>query len=806
MQGFTVNKFQKDMHITLRFIRHFLAISLFVSLFLIILGWLLLQGSLPHYEGSVNLPGLSAPVMVERDVLGTVTLNGQNRLDLATALGYAHAQERFFEMDLMRRQAAGELAELFGSAALENDLKARKFRMRARASAIISQLPAEQHQLLESYRNGVNKGIEALAVRPYPYLLTRTQPSVWRNEDSLLVIFAMFFTLNESNIDRELGFSIMRSVLPDKVYQYLTATGGSWDAPLAGESFARPPIPAAHDIDLQALHKNLFKSDHSFHDNMPGSNNFAVSGALTGGAAIVANDMHLALRVPNLWFRTRLIYPSHSAIGTHTDVTGVSLPGVPSIIIGSNRHIAWSFTNSYGDFADWIRVSLDPHDNNRYRTSTGWQSINTFHETIRVNNAPDEQLIVQETEWGPLIAIDHDKTPLALAWTALHPEAINLKLIELEQTKAASEAALIAQQAGMPAQNFIVGDHNGNISWTIAGRIPVRRGNYDPQLPSDWSSPDTGWNGWLDTAQYPIINNPDSHRLWTANARTVSGDLLNILGNGGYDLGARASQIRDGLFARNQFTEEDLLAIQLDHRALLMTRWYHLLKENLTSADNSPWATAMQQTLEDWDGTASTESSAYRIVRTFRYEVIKTILNGFSAVVRQNNPAFNLPRLNHAEYIAWQLIEQQPNHLLPPVYKSWEELLLHCAQQIAETAHQETHAATQQSWGEYNAARIRHPLSQKLPIFIAKWLDMPADPLPGDHNMPRIQAPNFGASQRSAVAPGHEEQGYFDMPGGQSGHPLSPYYGSGHANWVNGKPTPFLPGISEKKLLLVPEV
>lgn len=793
------------MHITLRFARRFLIISLLMTCSLIVMTGLLLRGSLPQYDGETVLSELSAPVLIERDALGSVTFKGEDRLDLAMAMGFIHAQERFFEMDLMRRQAAGELAELFGASVIIHDRKARKFRMRARALAVLNQLPVEQLQLLEAYQIGVNKGIHALTVRPFPYLLTQTQPVAWRNEDSILVIFAMFFTLNESNIYRELKLSSMRAALPDSVYQFLTAHAGSWDAPLIDEPFTLPELPPITDINLQALDKHLFKDDHLSTERMPGSNSFAVSGALANGSALVANDMHLTLRVPNLWFRSRLIYPSVTSSDHHHDITGISLPGVPSIVIGSNRHIAWSFTNSHGDFADWVRININEKDNTRYLSPAGWKLISRIQETIHVRNAPDEILNISETEWGPIMAEDHDKTPLALVWTALRPEAVNLKLVELEQAQTAGQAAKIAQLAGIPVQNFIVGDRSGNINWTLAGRIPIRSGNYDPQIPADWTYPNMGWNGWLDPTQYPFINNPASQRLWSANSRIVSGNMLGLLGNGGYDLGARATQIRDNLFARNQFTIEDMQAIQLDHRALLLTRWYQLLEAKLDlSENNPPWIPAMKNVLKDWNGHASTDSVAYRAVRAYRHEVMKTILNGFAAQVRQYDAGFKLPRLSQAELIVWQLIEQQPKHLLPAKYQDWNDLLYSCAQHIAEQMQQKGGITTDHSWGEYNTARIRHPLSQKLPAWIAQWLDMPHDPLPGDHNMPRVQSPDFGASQRSAVAPGKEEQGYLDMPGGQSGHPLSPYYGSGHANWVNGRSTPFLPGTSERQIKLIP--
>ncbi len=791
------------MYITLRYIRRLLITGVLIACLLIITAGFLLRGSLPQYDGEIVVAELSAPVSIDRDALGSVTFKGQNRLDLAMAMGYVHAQERFFEMDLMRRQAAGELAELLGTGLVTHDRRVRQFRMRSRAAAVLQQLPAEQLQLLDAYRIGVNQGMQALTANPFPYLLTQTQPTAWRNEDSILVILAMFFTLNESNIYRELKLSSMRAALPDSVYQFLTMPTGNWDAPLIDEPLALPKLPPVSDINLQALDERLLKDGHSNTEYAPGSNSFAVSGALADGSALVANDMHLTLRVPNIWFRSRLIYPSTTS-SDHHDITGLSLPGVPSIVIGSNRHIAWSFTNSHGDFADWVRVAIDEKDRTRYLGATGWKPLNIIQETIRVRAAPDEMLTVTETEWGPIIAKDHDNTPLALAWTALHPEAVNLKLIDLEHAQTAEQAAKIAQLTGIPVQSFIVGDRNGDISWTFAGRIPSRSGNYDPQLPADWSLSDTGWNGWLDAEHYPLINNPVSQRLWSANSRAVSGKQLALLGNGGYDLGARATQIRDSLLARDQFTVADMQAIQLDNRALLLTPWYQLLKTTLeTTDDGNSWIAVMKTALNDWNGHAATDSVSYRAVRAYRYEVMKTVLNGFAAQVGRQDATFKLPRLSQGELIVWQLLEHQPQHLLPLPYRNWEELLYLCAQVVAVQL-QQNGGITERDWGEYNAARIRHPLSQKLPAWLAQWLDMPNDPLPGDHNMPRVQSPDFGASQRSVVAPGQEEQGYLDMPGGQSGHPLSPYYGSGHANWVSGKPTPFLPGKPDRQMKLIP--
>lgn len=764
--------------------------------------WLLLRGSLPLYEGHVSSSALAQAVTVERDALGTATIRAASRGDLAWALGYVHAQERYFEMDLLRRRAAGELAELFGAVALPADRAARAHRMRIRMQAAIAALPTGQREQIERYTAGVNAGLAALSARPFAYLLTRNAPAPWRSEDTLLVVAAMAFTLNDAENKRELAYAKMRAALPDSAFRLLTASGGDWDAPLAGAVLPTPDVPAVTDLDLRALDPKLLKPADTTVANLPGSNSFAVGGALANGAAVVANDMHLDLRVPSLWFRARFVYPDPR--GGEVDLSGASLPGTPAMIVGSNGRIAWGFTNSYVDTTDWVRVNRDPDDPKRYRTADGWTSISEFIETLHVHGAPDETLRIEETRWGPVLAKDVDDTPLALAWTAQMPGAFNLDLQGLELAHDVDEAIAIAQTSGLPPQNFVVGDRDGRIAWTLAGRIPKRSGGDDAALPADWSQSGRGWDGWLAPADYPRIADPAAQRLWTANQRVADAPWLSVLGDGGYDLGARAGQIRDDLAARERFAPADLLAIQLDDRALFLQRWKDLLLRELESAPKSGLNETMRKTLIDWNGRASIDSVAYRFVRAWRNEVVDTVLDGFAAAVRRRFADFALPKLAQGEYAAWTLVNERPAHLLPPGYPDWNALLLACAQRAGGKLDAQPGGLAARNWGERNTAQITHPVSRGLPTFLARFLDMPYEPLPGDSNMPRVQGPSFGASERFAVAPGDEANGYFMMAGGQSGHPLSPYYGSGHADWAAGRPTPFLPGPAQQTLRLSP--
>lgn len=785
-----------------RFLRQTALGALLMIVAAVVATWLLLRASLPRYDGDIAGAPVSDPVVVERDALGTATLRAATRDDLDWALGYVHAQERYFEMDLLRRRAAGELAELFGAVALPADRTARPHRMRTRLRQSLAHATPAQLRILDRYVAGVNAGLRDLTARPFPYLLTQTVPAPWQREDVLLVIAAMAFSLNDAGNRRELAFERMHAALPASAYRFITAAGGEWDTPLQGSAWVLPELPGADELDLRALAPASTEPASIAAPKMPGSNSFAVAGELAGGSALVANDMHLDLRVPSLWFRARFVYADEHGAGV--DITGATLPGTPAMIVGSNGHVAWGFTNSYIDTTDWIRVERDPADPSRYRTMDGWTSISRHDETLRVHGGDDERLAVEETEWGPILATDSDGAPLALAWTAHREGAFNLALMQLESARDAEEAVRLAQASGLPPQNFLVGDRDGRIAWTLAGRIPKRSGGYDATLPADWSQPGTGWDGWLDAKDYPSVIAPADGRLWTANQRVADSVQVAILGDGGYDLGARAGQIRDDLRALTHFGAADMLAIQLDDRALLLQRWKDQLQAELSQAPPSPEIDRLRHALADWNGHAAIDSVAYRLVRAWRNEVIDRTMDGFAAVVRQRFADFALPKLPQSEHVVWKLLDERPAHLLPPGHKDWNDFLLWCALAAGGKLDGQPGGLAARTWGERNTARIAHPLSRALPGWLARQLDMPADELPGDSNLPRVQAPDFGASERFAVAPGDEENGYFMMPGGQSGHPLSPYYGAGHSDWVQGTPTPFLPGPAHQVLRFLP--
>jgi len=794
------------MHKAVRFTVRLLAVLVILAALAVLAALWVARGSLAQLDGERALPGLSAPVSIERDALGVATIDAANEVDAARALGFLHAQERYFEMDLMRRAAAGELSELFGPLALEHDRQARLHRLRARVDQFLPEVAGDSLPVIQAYAEGANAGLAALASKPWAYWLLGTEPAPWTAEDTALVGYAMFFDLQDEMNTRELALWRIRQVLPAPLYALLTVDGSEWDAPMLGEVRGNAVLPGPDEVDLRSLPFPDGGGDYpEAEPAAPGSNNFAVAGALTAhGHAIVANDMHLGLRAPALWFRARLRYADPRTPDGRVDVTGFTLPGIPAVIVGSNGHVAWGFTNSYGDWADFYRVHWLDEDRLRYRVPEGEAAARRVSEWIQVKGSDPVELKVTETRWGPVTVDLEDGSSLALRWTAQLPGALNFGLAGMVRARSLDEGLAVADVAGIPGQNLVIGDREGRIAWRLTAQMPARSGDCDLQVPLE---PEQAcrWTGWLAPTENPSVVDPADGRVWTANARVVDGEALALVGDAGYANGARARQIRDDLFAREQFSEADLLAIQLDDRALFLERWHRLLQEAAAASPDADLQ-ALAAAARDWEGRASPEAVSYRLVRAWRLKLIDHLREGLLApAMVALGEDFVMPDLPQFEAVAWPLLQERPAHLLPRRYDSWEALLAEAAAEVR--AELEEHGPLQaRSWGERNTARICHPLANGLPGFLRGPLCMPADPLPGDNNMPRVQSPSFGASQRMVVAPGRESEGLAHMPGGQSGHPLSPFWGAGHADWVAGRPSPFLPGPAAHTLKLRPEM
>ena len=799
-------------------LKHIALILLALIVAALALAYFVLRASLPQLDGNIRGTGVRSKVSIERDRLGITTITATNRSDLAFVTGFVHGQDRFFQMDLSRRLAAGELSELFGAVALAHDKSARVFRFRHVAQEVLGQATREKRDIIEAYARGVNAGLASSHSRPWEYWVLGSPPSPWLPEDTVLVTEAMWWDLQSEGFRRE----ILRHEINDHLGGKDCASGWKcalnffypartrWDAP--DDPTAAPatvaeaadvPAPEALDIRRAAVSGSMVRAPLD-HDPAVGSNNWAVAGRFTAsGSALIASDMHLSQRVPATWYRVRLEIAG-SGTDPALDLNGVTLPGAPVLVAGSNGHIAWGFTNSYGDWLDVTRVPCVSIGEDSLQTTAGPMAVSRVRESIRVRHAAPVPFDVITGPAGVLLRSEPERhTCWFGSWLAQQPASTNLSLMNLERVATIADAVALAPEVGIPHQNFVVGDRDGHIAWSIFGRIPA----------DTTAGRSLRAAAWTTAATHPRLVDPPVGRIWTANGRVTSDAAQELLVGGElaplgaeYDLGARTRQIRDDLLALDHpATAADMLRIQLDDRAVFLAHWRDLLLQLIDgdAVAGRPDRAEFRQLLTDWDERASVGSSAYRLVRIYRDQTRQAVWDSITEAL-ELPPEERAPIPSQFEHALWQLVTTQPMHMLDKKYASWREFLL--AQLDATIAGLRSSCGELKrcTWGTRNTVAIRHPLSGAFP-FMSWLLDMPTVELPGDNDMPRVQDGTAGASERFAVSPGEEAAGYFHMPGGQSGHPLSPYYRAGFMEWARGEPLPFLPGPAEHTLMLPPK-
>lgn len=788
--------------------------ALLALLLLAVLGaWLVLRASLARLDGELRTPGLAAEVKVERDRDGVPLISGASRMDVAYATGFVHAQERFFQMDLLRRTAAGELAELFGPRALPLDRANRLHRFRARAQSTYARLSASERALLERYADGANDGVEALGARPFEYLLTGSAPRAWRGPDSLLVIWAMYIDLQGAQAARELARGWLREHSDEAQLAFLLPEATAFDVTLDGATAPAPaPVPqrAPDWWGAQPAAQGQL-AGAEFTDSV-GSNNYALAGSRSRhGAAIVSDDMHLGLQLPNIWYRLALRFPDPSAPGGQRRLAGVTLPGAPpSVIVGSNGQVAWAFTNSYADLLDLVEVGSDPARPGQVRLPGGWETPREHVESIAVKGGDAERLTVRETSLGPIRVVDGRS--YAVRWIAHDPAALNLNHLKLESAATVEQALALAAADGIPAQNFVAGDAAGNIGWTIAGLLPRRddagSASNAATFPLALDGGVPTWREALPYAAYPRVLNPQAGQIVTANSRQLMGDGHALLGDGGYDLGMRKRQLHEGLLALKEKTGvRQAFDAALDDRALLIADWRRraLAALDAGALQGHPRRAEFRRLLKTgWDGHASVDSVGYRLARDFMWALHDLLYGRANAAMKERDPKSSAAGASARwPAVVARLLDAQPAGWLPAGHADWNALQVAAVDRVIAALDEEGVALADATWGRRNTADVAHPVSMAVPA-LRPFLAAPADALPGDAHMPRVAGPKFGQSERLTVAPGREEEGLYNMPGGQSGHPLSPFFLGGHEAWVKGEPVPLLPGKAAHTLRFVP--
>lgn len=755
----------------------------------------ILWASLPERDVVYSMDGFQAPVEVGFDQHGVPRIRAQTREDAFRALGFVTAQERLFQMDLLRRRGSGRLAEVLGHRLLESDRWHRTMGFEQIAEAIMARLPDDQKAALNAYAGGINQAMKEMVILPFEFLALGYRPEPWRMEDSLLVVLGMFETLTWRLGDKERMATVMEAALGSKILAFFTPDSDRYADRVSGNSIARrPPQPLPREALAALLPERSQPQAGLVGDSgiVAGSNGWLVGPSKTqDGRAILANDMHLELRVPNIWYRAEMHVMGNL-------LSGFTLPGVPLFVSGTNRHIAWGFTNVAGDFLDFVLLDVDRENPELYRTSSGMAQFGMRREAIGVKGRPDTFIDVRTTIWGPVMPEPLLGQPVAVRWTALDPGATDLDLMRLGDAEDLFEALSIFQQAGGPPLNGLVADSQGNIGWTYVGRIPIREG-LDGLVSRSWAEGAHGWKGYVPNGDKPRIVNPPEGYLINANQRMVGREYPHVIGQD-FDSGYRAFRILERLAVMNDITEEDLLKMQLDSQTGFY-RYYQKLAlsvlEGKQTDETAGGLSALRHYLRAWDGRAEPSSLGLPVLVEFRRILADAVLSPFLAQCRELDPNFQYHWRNMDEPLQ-ALLEARALELQPEksLYPDWDAFILAKLKEAAQEAAAACGASSLDgvTWGCVNQVRIKHPFSQGIPLLGSLLLDMPVKPIPGCHQCVRLAVYRGGASERLVVAPGHEASAIFHMPAGQSGHPLSKFYRDQQPNWVEGAASELLAG------------
>ncbi len=766
----------------LKIVASFLVYSLAAALAgLLSLSAYVLYRSLPQFEARIEVQGLQTNMEIQHDRLGVPAINAGNRNDAYFGLGFMLAHDRLFQMDLMRRSGNGRLAELFGAKALGEDERHRLLGFEQVATQIVSRLANDERAALQAYCNGVNAGMRHRTALPVEFTLLGYRPEPWRPEDSVLVILKMYEMLSNSADDEHM-LSVMAATLPAEVTAFFTPRIDRYTARLL---FGHNNSPAV--VPEQALQQVLTSSGArgqvaltALPPGESGSNAWVVAPSRTqAGHPLLANDPHLKLGLPNIWYRAELHYADKH-------LTGATLPGVPAMVSGSNGQVAWGYTNVQGDFLDLVTLEEAPDHPDAYRVAEGWEPFGHRQEIIKVRNAPDRSLSVRTTRWGPVLPERLLGRSIAMHWLALDPAATTLGMLALDGVPDVPAARTLFQHIGGPPQNVMLADTSGTIGWTLMGNIPKRFG-MDGATAQYWGDGKRGWAGYVAATDIPSLINPPSGFIVTANQRTVALDHPYILGHN-FSSGYRAFRITQVLSHDNPITPESMAALQRDTRTDFYD-YYKRLALRVLSHTKDTEALAIRTALEQWDGHANATSLGLPLLVEFRTRLTDAVFSPFLATCRAADPQF-IYRWRTSDEPLRALLRLASPALLPEPdrYQDWDNLVRTVLLESARTLSAKYAPADIRhlTWGQVNQVKVGHPFSRLLPV-LSILLDMPEEPLPGCALCVRVATEdNKGASERLVVAPGQEHAGLFTMPGGQSEHPLSPHYRDQQMAWLTG--------------------
>jgi penicillin G amidase len=773
----------------------------------ILLVWWGVQRALPTLDGSVSVPVLKEGVIVDRDQWGRPWIRAKSVEDLVTAQGYVMAQDRLWQMDLLRRAAGGDLAEIFGEVALDTDKENRTLGMRVAAERAAADSSPEIRGLLDAYAAGVNQYIQQRAKRlPLEFLVLGYKPRPWTPADTYLIALYMNKTLTSTWKEKLNRQWIVRKVGPDRARDLFAEdspldhfiVGGAetgWPPPkqkrasqATSQAFApasdSPPFPP-HEWDAARAFLAQFEQESS---EIIGSNNFVVNGTHTAsGKPLLANDTHLGLGVPCIWYLMHLTAPGWN-------VEGFALPGAPLVIIGHNDRIAWGFTNSNADVEDLYIETFDPANALAYRVNGEWRSADVRRETIHVRGKPDVILDVVVTRHGPIV----DRDPVseggrayALRWTALEPGGLDFGVPLLGRAQNWGDFVETTRHIAGPGQNTIYADVDGNIGFTIPARIPIRAsGNGALPVPGDTDAYE--WKSYIPFEELPRALNPWDGIIATANARAVGPGYKYYLSDrqaGPY----RTERIYELLSGRTGLRPADCNEIQND----IMSLPNKFLAAQLIAAAKAakPKDARTEQLigrLSAWDARATADSAETAFVEYTRRALFRNLLAPYLDA-RVTDYELWEPESTYNN-VWWRdkvflenTLHTRPAAWLPKEFSSYDDLLVASADQAAAELENVTHSSdvAAWSWGNLHVLDMVHPLGRTQ--LLHRLLSIGPYPSNGTVDTVRAMGVGHGPAMRIVADLSNFDNSLMEITTGESGQYASPYYRDQFPEWFAGR-------------------
>jgi penicillin amidase len=770
------------------------------------------KSCLPQVTGEILVSGLQAPVQVLRDARGVPHLQAQSLDDLFFVQGYVTAQDRLWQMDLFRRRAEGTLSEIFGKTTLSLDKETRRLSFPIVLERAVQELDPQTRRIFSAYATGVNAFILTHQNHlPVEFAMLRYQPHPWTAKDSLAVALNMVRTLNTTWPNEVWQEQILAKVGKQMFDDMFPATT-QFDHPVSGPVAAERAMPSTKEKskprrrkirrsasqtradETKAATENSYEARQTAASTMLqapglsddpepyaiGSNNWVVSGAHTAsGKPLLANDPHLGYSVPSIWYMIHLEGPG-------LDVAGVSLAGLPLIIIGHNQRIAWGMTNTGPDVQDLFIEKFKPGDPTLYLHNGRWEKAEVHDEVIRVRGAAEVHERVRITRHGPVVSHAGGRD-LALAWTILQPHALKFPFLGINQAANWNDFVVALRDFIAPEQNFVYADVEGNIGYYAPGWIPIRKKG-DGTVPVPGDTDDYDWNGMIPFHDLPHDYNPESGIIATANGRVVPNDYPYLITRIWEAAPFRTERIYQLLQKGNGLKVTDMQSIQMDIKAL-DDLWlaHRLLSAAAKRPPAQPGEAYAVGLLRDWDGRARAGSGAELVCRLTNQALRERILTP------KLGPELGSRSWGLSGIFLQNVIDQNLTRWLPPDDKDFDETLMKSLQlgvsRIPTTVHSTERSAWR--WGDTIPLTFRHPLAGAFPL-LHYVLNYGPFLQSGNASTVKATTSTHGPSMRIVDDLSDFDNSVQNITLGESGQVFSSHYRDQFHAWYTGSSFPLL--------------